>query len=322
MNEGKDYAGTFKVDSALRRRFTFEIPFGELRVTPDDLINIIEKREGHAKPVHFANMVAQVAKVSKQIRQLPLEPLAMIYLIYLGNVGRCPHSPTGFHPEQPSQELCSSVQCRIQNIANAFCPSVSGMSEGLLIFLKRTACGLAALRAARTVENIRAVFDLNQSEQIDQLREFLNVSGRAGKLRNKVVVKYLETVGVSVADIKAMVPFVGLGGKVWIAEEYIAKHFGGSGLLAMREYARLTYAGLENFFRQHQTLIQQLTANNGAIEKLKQRLKHAERFTDPYIRHTIEPLLERYQSKYRGQDEIAAEIEAAEAARHWAHELI
>ena len=322
MNEGKEYVGTFELDPALRERLTMQIPFAELRPTPWDIMNIVANRRGHAAAVNNNNAVEQVATVNHDILHIPLQPLGEVYLNYLGNVGRCPHSPTGFHPKQSSQEICSGAQCRIQKISNAFCPSVSGLSPRLLIFLQRTACGLAALRAARTVQDIRTVFDLEQTEQINQLRESLNVNARGRKLRSKIVANYLDTVCVSVADIRAMVPFVGLGGKVWIAEEYIVKHFAGSTFLAMREYERLTYAGLENFFRQHQTLIQQLSAGNGAIEKLKQRLEHAERFNDPCIRHTIEPLLARYCSKCRGSDEIAEELEAAEPAHNCAQQLI
>jgi hypothetical protein len=322
MNEGKEYTGTFDLDPALRRRFTLQIPFSELRPTPGDLVNIIEHRTGNALATECGGMVDRVAMVSDEIHKLALDPLAMVYLIYLGNVGRCPHSPTGFHPELPSQELCSSAQCRIQKIANAFCPSVSGLSEGLLIFLKRAACGLTALRAARTVQAIRDAFDAERTDQVQQLGESLGVQGRGRESRDTTVARYLATVSITVRDIKTLVPFVALGGKVWIAEEYISKHFAGSQLLAVREYKRLTYAGVENFFRQHRTLIQQLDAENGAMNKLKQRLEHAERFNDPAIRHTIEPLLVRYCSKCRSPNEVAEEIEAMEPVRDCAKQLV
>ena len=322
MNEGKNYSGTFDLDPALHRRFTLQIPFNQLRPTPYDLVNIVENRTGHAKAVDYDSVVDQITVVSDKIVQLPLEPLAMVYLIYLGNIGRCPHSPSGFHPEQVSQELCTKVECRIQKVADSFCPSVSGFNEGLLIFLKRTACGLAALRAARTVEAISKVCEEEDSEQIDQLREFVSVHARSEELRDIAVAKYLETIAVTAGDIKAMVPFVGLGGKVWIADGYIARHFAGSPLLAMQNYKQLTYSGLENFFRQHKVLFQQLADGNGAVENLKQRLEHAERFNNPFIRHTIEPLLTRYRSMSRSGEEVAEEIETVEPARNCANELI
>jgi hypothetical protein len=310
MNEGKEYAGTFDLDPALHRRFTLQIPFGELRPTPRDLVNIVENRTGNAQPADYGNLVDGVVRINRMVLKLPLDPLATVYLIYLGNVGRCPYSPTGFHPEQPSQELCAKAECRIQKIANAFCPSASGFSEGLLIFLKRAACGLAALRAARTVKAVCNAFEEGKTDQIEQFKETLGIQAGRGKLREAVIARYLEAVTVGVADIKALTPFVAMGGKVRIAEEYVAKHFAGSQLLAMREYLRLTYSAVENFFRQHQSLIQQLATGNGAMEKLKQRLEHAERFNNPAIRHAIEPLLVRKLSVLRGLDEVAEEIEA------------
>jgi hypothetical protein len=322
MNEGKEYAGTFELDPALRRRFTLEIPFGELRATPDDLVNILEHRTGHATLGDYSNSVDKVITVKNEIIQFTLDPLAKVYLLYLANVGRCPHSPSGFHPEHASQEHCSKVQCRVQKIANSFCPSVGGLSEGLLIFLKRVACGLTALRAARSVEAISKLCAAERdNEQLDQLRDFAGSNASGRKLLKAVVGKYLKTIVVTVGDVKAIVPFAGLGGKVWVAEEYVAKHFSRSGLLAMREYVRLTYAGLEDFFRQQQTLLRQLPSGNGALEKLMQRLEHAERFNDPFIKHTIEPLLARCSHTVRGPEEVAEDINASKPVRSGAFDL-
>ena len=322
MNEGKEYSGTFDLDPALHRRFTLQIPFSHFRSTPYDLVNIVENRTGHAKAVDYNNAVDEVTVANDKIVQLPIEPLAKVYLIYLGNVGRCPHSPSGFHTEQTSQELCIRVECRIQKIADSFCPSVSGFSEGLLIFLKRAACGLAALRVARIVEAIGKIIEEEESEQINQLREFANIQASGKELREAAIAKYLETIAVTAADVRTMVPFVGLGGKVWFADGYIAKHFAGSPLLAMQNYKQLTYAGLEDFFRQHKALFEQLADGNGAVETLKQRLEHAERFSNPFIRHTVEPLLTRYCSVCRNGEDIKYEIEAAESAKNCANEIV
>jgi len=263
-----------------------------------------------------------VTIANDEIVRLPIEPLAKVYLIYLGNVGRCPHSPSGFHTEQTSQELCTRVECRIQKIADSFCPSVSGLSEGLLIFLKRAACGLAALRVARIVEGIGKIIDGEESEQIDQLREFTNIQASGKELREAAVAKYLDTIAVTAADVRTMVPFVGLGGKVWFADGYIAKHFAGSPLLAMQNYKQLTYAGLEDFFRQHKALFEQLADGNGAVETLKQRLEHTERFSNPFIRHTVEPLLTIYRGVCRSGEDIKYEIGAAESVKNCAKKIV
>jgi len=323
MNEGSEYAGIFELDPALRRRFTLEIPFDDLRATPEDLLNIVENRTGPAQAIDYCNMVKHVAQACDDIIRLSLDPFALIYLTYLGNVGRCPHSRTGFHPLRATQELCSKAECRIQKIADSFCPSVGGFSEGLLIFLKRAACGLAALRIARTVQAIRGAFEAEDNNQIIKLAKLLDVQTTQSRLCDALVHKYLSGVQVTAGDVRELLPFVAIGGKVWIAEEYVTKHFAGSRLLAMREYGRLTYGGIENFFRQHKTIIEKLDDDgNGAIEKLKQRLEHAERFNDPYIRHTIEPLLTRYSTRTRGPAEIGEEIEATEPVRDSARQLV
>ena len=126
---------------------------------------------------------------------------------------------------------------------------------------------------------------------------------------------------VTASDIKAMVPFVGLG-KIWMAEEYIAKNFAGSSLHAMKHYAQIAYSWLENFFRQHHSLVTQLNDGNGDIDTLRQRLEHAEKFNDPFIRPTIEPLLAKLINQQRDGEEIAEDIEASKPIHDCAEELI
>lgn len=322
MNEGKEYAGTFDLDPALSRRFTLRIPFSELRPTPHDLVSILEKRTGHAKPVSFDNAIGELVQVTEAVSELPLDPLAFVFLVYLGNVGRCPYSPSGYHPEDGSQRLCTESECRIQKRANGFCPSVAGLSEGVLIFLKRAACGLAALRAARTLRSISQLCETEDAKKTDQLRAFAEAQAEGEALRNAAVVKYVEGLSVSAEDVKAVLPFVALGGKVWLAQEYVAKHFAGSAWSALQHYGRETYGALESFFREHQTLFQQLGAGNGAIQKLKQRLEHAERFTDPAIRHALQPFIERYESRALGPEEVAHQIRISEPVRGAVSELM
>jgi hypothetical protein len=321
INEGREYAGTFDLDEALSRRFTLRIPFSSMRPTPHDLLEIIEKRTGQAKPVSFPDASEQIARTSGAVVRLPLDPLALIYLVYLGNVGRCPHSNSGFHPRDGSQELCSKTECRIQKSAEGFCPSVSGLCEGVLIDLKRSGCGLAALRAARTVRAISETCEEGDSIRNDQLRDFAGVEESGELLREAATSKYLEGVRVSAEDLKATLPFVGLGGKVGMATEYVAKRFQGSEWLAMKSYVQETYGRLEDFFRQNQAIFAQLDAENGAQQRLMQRLEHAERFSDPAIRWAMTPLLERRRSPDRAPEEVAEEIEDREAVREAAAAL-
>lgn len=322
MNEGKGYEGTFALDSALSRRFTLRIPFAELRPTPHDLVNIIQQRTGHAEMESFSNQVGRIAAISDGVRRISLDPLAFVYLAYLGNVGRCPHAAAGFHFEDVTQQLCAASECRIQKRANGFCPSVGGLSEGVLIFLKRAAFGLAALRAARTYRAIHRACEQEDPTQTSKLQEFTEFEGDGDELRAAVLAKYVPSISVSVQDLKALLPFVGLGGKVWTAPEYVGKHFGGSTWQALQHYARETYASMETFFRQNQALFQQLPGGNGAIGKLKQRLEHAERFMDPVIRHTLQPFLESYQAQSRRPEEIAEENTSTKPIQDALSELV
>jgi len=311
MNEGEEYKGTFEIDPALSRRFTLMIPFSELPPTSHDLVNIIENRIGHAKMMQYDNTVDLIAPTSEAVLQLSLDPLAFVYLLYLGNVGRCSHSPSGWKPLRDPHELCGKSECRIAKKSNLFCPSVSGLNEGLLIFLKRAACGLAALRAARTVRTITQTCEVEneQSESINRLQQYAGVKAKGSELCDTVISKYLQNVEITASDIKALLPFIVLGGKVRIAPEYVAKNFNGLQWQAAQHYAQETYAWLEQFLRQQQHLLKTLNSGNGTVDKLKQVLEHAELFVDPFIRQTLEPLLDRFLSNTRSPDEIAEEME-------------
>jgi hypothetical protein len=321
MNEGKQYSGIFDVDPALHRRFSLEIPFEDLRPTPKDVYDLIDNDTFQAEDINYDSLIEEVVTVSDKIAFIPIQPLAKVYLAYLANIGRCPHSPNGFHPEKASQELCSKAECRIQKIADSFCPSVSGFNLALIKILKQTTRGLAALRVVRTIEAVRKACDTEDKEQIEKLREFTNTESEGVELFNQVSEKYLKNIMVTANDIKAMVPFVGLG-KIWMAEEYVAKNFAGSSLHAMKHYAQIAYSWLENFFRQHHSLVTELNNGNGAIDTLRQRLEHAEKFNDPFIRPTIEPLLIKYTSQRRNGEEIAEDIESSKQVYDCAEELI
>ncbi len=308
INEGKEYSGTFELDGALTRRFPVRVPFSALRPTPHDQLEIIENRTGQAKSVEFSDASELVARTSAAVVRLPLDPLALVYLLYLGNVGRCPHSHSGFHPLDGSQELCTKTECRIQKSAEGFCPSASGLCEGVMIDLKRAACGLAALRASRTVRAISETCEGGEPARVEQLKEFSGVNANGESLREAATSRYLEGVQVSVEDLKTMLPFVGLGGKVGMTTEYVAKHFQGSEWHAMRRYVQETYGRLEDFFRENHPLFAQLDGGNGAEQKLMQRLERAERFSDPAVRWVMMPFLERRNSPDRSPEEVAEEI--------------
>jgi hypothetical protein len=296
------------VDYAVRRRFTLQLSFDDIPPTSEDKLRMLLTRSGHATLPCFPSFAEQVARTCDRIVELPLDPLSLVYLLYLGSVGRCPHSVNGFHSQDPLLAACSKAQCRVFKAADGFCPSVGGFTEGLLIFLKRSACGVAALRMARTVKAIRAAIRARNDVAIEQLQHFAGTGAKGEELLEQVVSCYLSDASVTVGDIKTVVPLVGAGGKVWMADEYVAKHFAGSRWAAMQHYVRHTYSGLEDFLREHQSLIAGLADGNGTAEKLLQRAAYAERFNDPYVIHAIQPFVTKPASQARGPKEVAGPL--------------
>jgi hypothetical protein len=322
VNEGKEFSGIFPMDAALARRLSLTIPLSELRPTPMDTLDMIEMPAKTALPPLNSDASEQLAMASDAVLELPLDPLAKVYIAYLANTGRCPHASAngGFHPADGSQELCNKSKCPIQKNSAAFCPSVGGLCNAVLCSLLKAARGMCALRAARTVRRIRWQCRQGAKSKLAALRTFAGVRKFTRKLPDAVVAKYLKGLRVTVEDIKAILPFFG-GGKIWMSKEYVAKNFCGSEWMAMKSYVRETYSRLEDFFRQHQSMLARLSEGQDVIDKLVQRLEHAEQFSDPAIRHTIEPFLARRSSTARPPEDIALEIEANKPVTKAAEEL-
>jgi len=311
MNEGRDYTGTFSLDPALARRFTLTVPFDDLRPTAHDVVDFVAECPGFTRLPEWSGLVDDLARLAPRLESLPVDPLAEVYVIYMMQLDRCLHTASGFRPRDTSEARCEQADCRVRKSANGFCPSTGALPGGVVRPLKRAARALASLRAARTLEAVQAACETEDEKAVEPLRAFAQSPNLSGEeLREAAVNKYAAGVTVTAQDIKALVPFVGMGDKIRLDEGYVAKHFSGSRWLALQHYARHAYASLEAFFRQNQSLFNALPGSNGTVAKLRQRLEHAEKFTYPAIRHTIEPLLDRYVSPVRGPEEIAAEMES------------
>ena len=256
MNEnesGREYHGTFPTDPALNRRFTITVPPEACRQNSDDNFRILTGRSGRARVPVFAPMIDELAPLAERVASLRLDSLAFSFLLYLMSMDHCPNHPTGYKNPLQGADVCARTECRVFKICDGLCGCVGGLSAALAIGLKRAAPGLAALRALRVIQRIERLFANGNgaapADQIQHLRDYANLNAKGHTLRDAVISRYLKNLTVGVDDVQALLPFVAYGGKVWIAEGYVAKHFGGSYWHALRRYATDTYSGLEKFFR-------------------------------------------------------------------------
>jgi len=311
MNDGHEYHGTFQMDRALQRRFTFTIPLDACRPTDADRVSVMAGRSGRADIPVFDSMIDELAPLSERVARLPIDDLAFVYMVYLMCMDRCPNQPTGFKNLRPGADVCARSDCRIFKIGEGFCGFTGRLSEALAIYLKKAAMGLAAVRAARVIETVeKTCLSRKKNASRDRtklLQEYANVETEKKALLNAVVQRYLERLAVVVDDVQALLPFIAYGGKVWIAEDYISKHFAGDKWGAYRRYAAESYNWLEKFFREQEEQFTNLSAGKGTVEVLRERLEYAQRYTDPFIKHAVEPFLERH-TRRRSQEEVEEEL--------------
>jgi MoxR-like ATPase len=315
MNDGEEFEGTFGMDRALRNRFTLTIPLDSCRPTNGDLANVLLRRTGRAYIPPMASMIDEVVAISDRLEELPVDDLASLYLLYLANLDRCPNMPGGFKNRRRNPEVCMRNECRVFKQADGFCAYASATGLRVSIFLKRAATGLAALRAARTLRQVKDACDgsmgADAGTTLEALQSFSGCRARGPLLHEAVVKRYLSRLSVSVDEILALLPMAA-GGKMCLAEEFVSKRTGGDGWQALRLYGTETYAWLEAFFRDNGAIFEELPKGNGAVASLRERLSHAEKFTDPFIRHVLEPFLDKIEQR-RLPEQISEDMERREA---------
>jgi hypothetical protein len=196
-----------------------------------------------------------------------------------------------------------------------FCPNAGALPLGVVKAFKDAARGLAGLRAARMVKAVRRECS-EKGGRIGLLRDYAGMpDASVASLCDAVIERYLDQLAVSVQDLRSLVPFVGLGGKIPLAADYVSRMFGGSEWRALRHYACTTYAGLEAFLRQQRASIQGLNGEEDSLRRFMQRLEHAERFNDPAIRSAIEGFLSHRKQVARTAEEIGDSLRATAQMR-------
>ena len=254
-------------------------------------------------------MLDEVITLSDRLERLPMDDLSCLYLLYLANLDCCPHTPGGFKKRPQSPEVCMRSKCRVFKQADGFCAYASSMGLRVGIFLKRAATGLAALRAARTLRHVKnacAGSEAAAGDTVDALQNFAGCREHGEGLRAAVATRYLSHLTTSIDEIMALLPMA-TSGKRCLVDEFVVKRHGGDNWQALRHYGRETYSWMEAFFRDNSAIFADLQGGNGAIDRLRERLAHAEKFTDPFIRHVLEPFLDKIESS-RPPEHIEADM--------------
>ena len=269
INEGKDYAGVFEIDKALRRRTTIEIPMDIFPSTSFDRLLIQKNGLEDIELKNGQNNLETVLKIFTAIgRNLSLHPTAEMFVAYLEAFDYCKNSLSGekggldsrngslLHVcTQPVKIAGKSVgddagmSCEfIKSFEDDLCAYVRGITPGISKNLISVARGFSMLRASKFVEMIAGFSEQENQKPLsyivrnpkifgDSLKQYTGLNSGMDEVAKAAVEKYLTNLEVEREDVEAAIGFVGYS-KIGIAWPWVITHYQGNRYEAVKHFTR------------------------------------------------------------------------------------
>ena len=267
INEGADYAGTFDIDKALRRRTIIEIPmdvFPPTRVDRKKLEEITVKELGLRNTENRFDTVLEIYKALTN--GISMHPNARMFKAYMEAFDFCKYSLTGEKGSVASKNgsihhVCTApiktqitqmngetMQCEfLKTFEYDMCPSVRGITVGVSKNMGNVARGFALIRATKFLEMCYAAIVKNEPEVAlefkvfnpekfkESLQDYVGQKLEGTDLVKAATEKYLDKLEVEISDIEAAAAFVGYS-KIGFAPSWTVKHFQGNQYGAIRYF--------------------------------------------------------------------------------------
>jgi MoxR-like ATPase len=267
INEGREYAGTFDLDKALRRRTIIEIPMDVFPPTPHDRRAIQQA----GKDIPLRNTASNLETVLRAYEgvgsSLKLHPTAELFVAYLESFDYCRNSLTGekggvASRSESIRHICSQpitmngqqvqggeVSCPyLKTFTNELCPYVRGITPGISKNLIAVARGFALLRGTKFVEMMAGYaagstgqalsYAIERPEQLARsLQEYTGTALTGKALAQAAADQYIRSLEVELGDIESAAGFVGYS-KIGIAGAWTLKHYQGNKHEAVRRFVR------------------------------------------------------------------------------------
>jgi hypothetical protein len=295
-----DTPGTFEEDVALRRRVVISHNLDHTPVTARDLgllTSASGKRAKTEAPL-YESQIETILRVYVALPDLvPVSALARLFLHLLWGRGSCVRTRSG----RFRKDLQCCAACHLSK-SHPFCGRVGGLSEGLLLWCKETAMGLAAIRAAKVLQAARREC-LNGGAA--PIQEFLGCRAAGEELYAAFAHSYAPELAVKAEDMVAAYTLLAPG-HLWISPEWMATQptYEKCEAYAFADVARRSWSSLKESLRKHERLFAEL-AENGELSAPY----HAE--VEALI-STEDPAMQAVIAAFRDQD---LSLRSAEAAR-------
>ena len=251
-----EYDGVFAEDAALLRRIVLSI---DMDSQPPSAQDIVELLEGRRPKIHLPvcpSMLHSILRVYESLPEtIPISPLGQLYLHYLSGQSTCIRTRSG--RQHPTRQSVICEKCHLYK-SHRFCGRVGGVSEGLLLWVKEIAFGIAALRVSKVLDGVKR--DCSQ-DRIGDLQKFMNTSAGGDDLFETFRAFYLDGLSVKGEDIAAAYTLVAPShvrmDHAWLGSQESYEH---SEAYAFADIARSSWNALQVLLRRHENLFDELAS--------------------------------------------------------------
>jgi hypothetical protein len=259
---GTDTPGVYEQDAALVRRVVLSHNLDHTPVTTRDVAQLTRALGLRAKTESpdFPSAVDAIIRTYESLpAMVPVSALARLFLHYLWGLGSCIRTRAGRQRKDLIPQICST--CHLSK-AHPFCGRVGGLSEGLLLWCKETAMGVAAIRAAKVLQTAR---DECRQGRAAVIQEFLGCRAEGEELYSAFAETYARHLAVTGEDMVAAYSLVAPG-HLWINPDWVASQpaYEKCDAYAFADIAGRSWSALKESLKKHERLFSEL-AENGEI---------------------------------------------------------
>lgn len=251
----KDYDGVFAEDAALSRRIVISLDLDDLPPSAQDVAQLLESRRPKIVLPHCKSLLEPILRIHESLPEtVPLSPMSSLFLHYLSGLGTCVRTRSGRQRLTNQAAICE--KCHLKD-STRFCGRVGGVSEGLLLWIKEIATGIAAIRNAKVLDTVHQDC---ANDRCGSLQKLLNSSAKGIELYDDFRAVYLADFAVKGEDVAAAYALVAPNhvriDRAWLVKQ---EAYEGSESYAFADVANSSWASLQGLLAKHKSLFDELT---------------------------------------------------------------
>ncbi|MGV9173687.1 MAG: hypothetical protein ACOC35_14140, partial [Promethearchaeia archaeon] len=229
LNYGTEYAGTSRVDRALKDRIVIDIPIDNFPPNLDDQIKMIQNDLSPVYQGGYGVHKKLVFQIYKNLKKLDLSLEAEALILYLSFTSNCVKSPTkSKYGVNFSPQFCKEEDCQFARNPplSKICPYTFAPSNRVLRRLVHTAKGFHLLKKAKIYNYYRENYD--EKKAVDSIDS--------------------ELFEASLEDVISIAPLI-LNSKISMNKEWVLNKFSGNTFLACKFFLNVINDQLEYFMK-------------------------------------------------------------------------